>query len=211
MTAYYKKYGAKARSYRSSKRKSYKKYPTKWAAARYTRTSRVPYAIAPKKDLSIVSPTHNATLVYADRHYTNTAVGAYYEADIGANCLYDPFLSLGGHQPRGFQELIQLYRKGYVKSCSARVLFELATANVASVVGCWFENTGTSSTYNTPADIMECARTHGGQWALISNQHNRVGQITLDVSCLCAKLLELVLKMIPLGILLLITLNLKFI
>ena len=58
---------------------------------------------------------------------------------------------------------------------------------------------------------MECARTHGGQWALISNQHNRVGQITLDVSCLCAKLLELVLKMIPLGILLLITLNLKFI
>lgn len=149
----------------------------------------MPYAIAPRRDLAIVPTTHPATLVYGDRAYTSVGVGTYYEADLGANCLWDPYLALGGHQPRGFQELIQLYRKSYVKACSAKVMFELATTNVAACVGCWFENTGTSSTYNTPTDIIECAKSHGGQWTIISNQANRMGQVSLDVSCMCAKLL----------------------
>lgn len=171
------------RKFRSTKRKAYSwnKFGTIGKASRF------PYSIAPKRDLSIVSTMNPATLVYGDRAYTTVGVAGNYEVDIGANCLYDPYLGLGGHQPRGFQELIALYRKSYVKACAAKVTFELATNDRSAVVGCWFENTGTASTYLTSADIIENAKTHGGKWAIISNVASRVGYISLDVSALMAK------------------------
>lgn len=171
------------RKFRSTKRKAYSwnKFGTTGKASRF------PYSIAPKRDLSVVSSMHPATLVYGDRAYTNVAMSANYEVDLGANCVYDPYLSLGGHQPRGFQELIALYRKCYVKANSAKVNFELATANTTAIVGCWYENTGTASSYLTPADIIECAKTHGGKWQIISNVGNRIGNVSLEISALMAK------------------------
>lgn len=49
---------------------------------------------------------------------------------IGANCLWDPNLNVGGHQPRGWDELISMYNHATV---------------IGSKITCQFSNTDTSN------------------------------------------------------------------
>lgn len=40
----------------------------------------------------------------------------------GLNCLYDPYLGIGGHQPYGFDEMMALYNRGVVLGAKVTVL-----------------------------------------------------------------------------------------
>ena len=91
-------------------------------------------------------PIKKVMMKYTDVIQLSGAAGTLVKDTYGANCLYDPYLLAGGHQPFGWDQLIQYYNHAYVKSSSIKVeLFSTDNA-VFPVVGVYLCDDGVSYT-----------------------------------------------------------------
>lgn len=85
--------------------------------------------------------------------------------------MYDPDLSLGGHQPRGFDTYMQMYRKYYVKRCTATVtvMESDAQAGFIDAVGIFFNSDViVVGVIPDAAELQEIVRINGGAFDLVA-------------------------------------------
>jgi len=97
------------------------------------RAPRVPRAL-----ISGLPSYQDARLVYADTITFTAGGGNTQTAFWGANCLYDPYLGVGGHQPHLYNEYMKLYSKYLVRRSTIRCRPLMSgTANDATY-GTWY-------------------------------------------------------------------------
>ncbi len=153
------------------KKKSYKKKPYK------KRKYKLPPLLMP-----------NYVVVrakYVDHHTFDAAVGSVQFAPYGANCLYDPYLSAGGHQVRGFDEWMTLYNNAVVikSTCKIRAMPDESSAG-GQIPGLLYiiksRDGGRSNTVSNAADLMESnmigpksSVIYGNHGALAYNPSNK--------------------------------------
>lgn len=111
--------------YRATGRKKVKK-PKKQNKQKITvRVRQTPASFAPTRVLRSALPDKFvSTLNYMDTLTLDPGVGGTIAVDrfIG-NGMYDPYYLAGGHQPRGFDQLMTMYKKYCVTSCRLTVNF----------------------------------------------------------------------------------------
>lgn len=66
---------------------------------------------------------HKATLSFVSHEVLNPGVGAITTLAFSANGLFDPYLALGGHQPRGFDQMMTMFQKYTVIGSRIKVSF----------------------------------------------------------------------------------------
>lgn len=107
-----------------------RKYSPAWtrtaAASKKRKTAAVvavPRGVVTGKN--IIRRRQNAILRYADIQRLSATVGAANTVFVrfNANGMYDPDVALGGHQPRGFDQLAALYDEYFVRRCTIEVTF----------------------------------------------------------------------------------------
>lgn len=81
----------------------------------------------------IVAQSVRAGLVYSDTFNVSAALGTYQYREYNLNSCFDPQRSVGGHQPRGFDQYAALYAKYRVMNCKWKVS-ALAIDNTAFCV-----------------------------------------------------------------------------
>lgn len=114
----------------------------------------------PMKPFSQVIPfprKWNCKFRYTDTLTLTTGSGGVFGTtySYGLNCLYDPYLGTGGHQPYGFDQMTALYARYHVSGC----LVELVINDPSSdgiVVGCLVQSsTGIGSIANQTTAIIK--------------------------------------------------------
>lgn len=103
--------------------------------------------------------TRSCTLVYSDwvsMDYaaTGTTVGT---AKYKANGMFDPQVSVGGHQPRGFDQLMALFDRFVVTGVKAEMWFNPSPASGRAAIGGIAYVEDVSTPPSTVTDFMECA------------------------------------------------------
>jgi len=99
-------------------------------------------------------------LRYCDYYQLIGATGLIALRRYGANCLYDPDVTGGGHQPYGFDQMMTYYGKSRV--VKSRVDIQVAPTAVSVIAGVNLANTLISSTISTISGRMEYGRgTYG--------------------------------------------------
>lgn len=147
---------------RASRRRTFRRRRrgTNYARTQKTTASRaamglVPYtSIAPSARLVRMRYALNAGLGHALASATGAVVDFVYRAHDG----YDPYFGAGGAQPRGFDQLMALYRHGVCVKSTLHVEFgytESAAAKYAMIVGVLLKDTGTTLGVASQADIAE--------------------------------------------------------
>lgn len=144
-----------------------------------------------KKRQAVSIPTGNRPTLLGDKIKVNTK---YYNSALldaagvtavsvnvySANGLYDPDVTGVGHQPRGWDEMINLYDHAVVINCAIRTDFSMqesdTEANIPSLVGmCVLD----SATIRTANDYMEARDT---TYAIINVAANSVKKLTMNVN-----------------------------
>lgn len=137
----------------SGKRKAYpkRKYiPRKKSVAR--KASPIPKHIT--VDAALGFPEVNLVrLRYVDvQVYTWSASFAMQNYVWGANCLFDPYIAAGGHQPMGFDQLMVYYQLAFVEKSSIVATFSSDSTTLGEPVRCGvflYENTTPYSTWTS--------------------------------------------------------------
>ena len=132
---------------------------------------------------SVVPLQSTVTTRYASKHTMNPGSGgaaaAYFYS---ANGLFDPDRSLGGHQPYGFDEYMELYDHFVVLRSRIMVTFmtygstNTQSDNVICAVG--LRDTTTSTT-----DMMLKIEMGRGEWSVVGNSAGGNSSATLTMSC----------------------------
>jgi hypothetical protein len=122
---------------------------------------------------------------YAARVQLNPGAGTVATNVFSANGLYDPDITGAGHQPMGWDELIELYDHGVVKHARIEVQLQPQPTCVygVSVVG------STTVPYTDPLGFIESAHT---SWQMADHYYSTAGglrAITLTQSVDIAKFL----------------------
>lgn len=127
----------------------------KKATRRYRRKTRANYSIA---RTTPISDRYFARLNYSSLHaLTYTGAGATSPFQMYLNGMFDPQVSIGGHQPMGFDQLMVLYNKYRVYGCKWSVTFvSQDTTQHAEVLVRVRPNTTTQTIYQ---DLCESAYT----------------------------------------------------
>lgn len=103
----------------------------------------------PSMSLSAPLPTTLKTrLVYCEQISVNPGIGGIIAVHVfRANSLFDPDFTNVGHQPRGFDQLMTMYREGVVTFATIECLFGRTNSDTTQVVcGCTVRDTTTAST-----------------------------------------------------------------
>jgi len=121
-------------------------------ARRSYRKARIP------RTLGIYPKITTKKLRYAEFiQFIPTTGVAIQELIYRANDIYDPYQGTGGHQPRGFDQIMLAYQHFAVKSSRIRITMSIADANigVASSVQCFLSLRGNALSTETDIDLME--------------------------------------------------------
>lgn len=118
-------------------------------------------------------PTTKAVrLRYSQEVLINSEGGALTGQNFGANCLFDPYLAIGGHQPRGFDQWMAQYNYAYVvgSKITAQPLNHSASNKIPGAYGILLiDNTADLVNYTTLESVVESR--HAGS----SQRNYRVG------------------------------------
>lgn len=120
------------------------------------------------------------------KSYVTSVEGVITEFQFGGNCLYDPDLSLGGHQPRGFDTYVQMYRKYYVRKCTATVHAMEADNSGGFIDGvAVFFNSDVAvvGTIADVAELQEITRINGGAFDIIGTNVGTSSMRKFTVAC----------------------------
>lgn len=90
--------------------------------------------------------TKKVMMKYTDNIQMTGSTGGMTKQQYGANCVFDPYLGAGGHQPFGWDQMIAYYNHAYVKSSSIKVELFSTDNTVWPVVGVYLSDDGTSYT-----------------------------------------------------------------
>jgi len=114
-----------------------------------------------------------------------------YFVDIKGNGCYDPDAALGGHQPMGFDQVMAIYKKYYVKGSKLKVRACAITTSAASpynnsAVMCVWADTVPYNVVDSQITTERCL-AHGGRTMRISNIYSedkyiRMGSTTKGVT-----------------------------
>ena len=139
MPRYYKKKASARKISRWYKKRRYQKKST---------ISRLPLTGFPKSKM--------VRLRYVDELSMNPNSGTTTHLNYAANALYDPYLGVGGHQPRGFDQWMTIYDHYTCVSskCTLRWIPTEATAQVPGVFGLIL-NDDTIMDFSTIPQIIE--------------------------------------------------------
>lgn len=155
-------------------RKRYKK--KRWS---YSITS-------PPAGISPLPLSFKTTLRYCDTDVLNPGAGTIDTDTYGANCLWDPFLGAGGHQPRGWDELIALYNHCTVIGSRIAVQWANEDPNNSMVVGIALRaGTNTETSINDYIEQGNCtysilgSRDGGGE---VKTSHYKFNNKFLGIS-----------------------------
>jgi len=138
-----------ARSYNGPKSKRVK-------VSRRTRSvrsssTRVPARVSFGKQL--LPRTLNNTLTYVTAYNIGTNASGFGSASFRANGMYDPEVSIGGHQPLGFDQLSALYDHWYVKSSRIEIQLNYGALNVPVSVALYVDDDTTlATTFSSAAE-----------------------------------------------------------
>lgn len=75
------------------------------------------------KSLALLPRRHLARMKYVETFVLDPIAIGIADVVFRANDLYDPYYALGGHQPLGFDQMMQLYKRFFVLGCKATVKF----------------------------------------------------------------------------------------
>lgn len=78
----------------------------------------------------------SVVLRYVDHALPAVAAGANGYDTWGTNCLFDPYIAAGGHQPYGFDQYMALYNKYHVVSAKCKVIYTLYTEPAGTTSPC---------------------------------------------------------------------------
>lgn len=95
---------------------------------------------------SLIRPKQTATLRYADVRTISPGTGTVSHHIYRANSLFDPDFSGAGHQPRGYDQLAQLYANYRVKKCTLEVWWK--SESTTAGIGCIAIIPGESATFD---------------------------------------------------------------
>lgn len=85
---------------------------------------------------AVLKTVQRATLRYCDRFQMDAGTGGVPAIRIfHANGIYDPDNNLGGHQPRGFDQMMQLYDHGVVRYAKIKVYVDNNAENSGMYIG----------------------------------------------------------------------------
>lgn len=104
--------------------------------------------------------------------------GAVTSYVFSANGLYDPNISGGGHQPYGFDQIMNMYNHYVVIASKITVTFCNDDSTNRQYVGIRLKDTGTPEIY--PTQIMEAGMT---KYALLGPKGDPTSMLTLSVGC----------------------------
>lgn len=132
-----------------------------------------------------------AVLNYAETHaFATGALGGVVEFQFAGNGFHDPTLALGGHQPRGFDTYVQMYKKYYVKKVTANVTFEVldGTLGIADRFAAYFNTSAdTHDPISQAGELVETARMNGGVCEEVRTLPGR-DIVRMTLSCIPAML-----------------------
>lgn len=141
---------------RRFKRRNYRRRPRRYRRIRRRSIIRAPVGIP---------QTYACKLRYAHDAIIDVAVGSSYDHVFRTNNVYDPDYSIGGHQPRFFDQLMTLYASCYVVGSVIRV--RASNANNAVIHPCdmslfMHEDPTYASGLSTYQDTVESKYRKGG-------------------------------------------------
>lgn len=151
--------------------------------------------LGPSRSLMPFPRTRRAKLKYYHAGFINPGANELGKYEFRANSVYDPDLTGGGHQPRGFDELMAHYDHFMVKGLTATVTFDNDNGK-ACIGGLCLRDTSSTTNFTTVQDLMEYSYKksrilgHGGasncvktfsiacnpnQWAHVNRENQRGG------------------------------------
>lgn len=159
---------------RRIKKKVYKKRKTfnpSSLATRYKFSSRVKGPLPPKL---------NVCMIYADNAKLNPGLAASTGIALSCNGLYDPYVAAGGHQPRGFDELIALYDHYVVTNAKITVWYshQPASADQQALVSITVRDNSTIVT--SAIDVVESRVNVSKVLGIATGDHT--GSLELEVN-----------------------------
>lgn len=140
-------------------------------------------SLAPSRILSLLPETFRAQHKYVDQlTFTSgvALVGATFQ--YGLNCMYDPYIPAGGHQPYGFDQLAAMYSSYVVTSCHVQVTFSPPSTNDCFLAVGWgpsgqpFDPVGYSFT-----GANNIGEKDNSRWALLPTAAASVKDYSLDL------------------------------
>lgn len=102
------------------------------------------------------------TMIYSETFQLNAGVGGLASEQFRANSCYDPLVAVGGHQPRGFDQLMALYKWGTVIGSKIDVGYMNLASGPVNVAVCLRDDATPSTTFN---DVLETPAT---SWTITS-------------------------------------------
>lgn len=105
------------------------------------------------------------TCVYTDVSgslYRTIAQAAQQTYTYRGNGCYDPDVAIGGHQPMGFDQMMQLYKRFYVAGSSIQVDFAGQYQTNAVFVCLWADLQEYVPVFSALQDCVEICKTNGG-------------------------------------------------
>lgn len=79
------------------------------------------YKVTPSTSIGPLRTVQRAKFIYQDNIVLNPGIGTFDQHVFSANGLFDPNVTGIGHQPRGFDELMQMYDHYLVTSCKMTI------------------------------------------------------------------------------------------
>lgn len=102
---------------------------------------------------TIISSKHTCRLKYLEQIKLDPGLGGSAHQVFYANSLYDPNVTAGGHQPRGFDQMMALFDHYTVIGCKIRADF-MSTGNTTNHI-CLISTQDDSVTQSDPAAYIE--------------------------------------------------------
>ena len=103
---------------------------------------------------------------YAERFQLNPSVGGTPSTrNFSANGCHDPDINIGGHQPRGFDQLMSLYDHGVVTESRIKVWADNNGEEAGQVITVTCKDTNA-----TPIDFKDLLETGGVNWTMLANK-----------------------------------------
>ena len=115
----------------------------------------VPYMFSTSKN--VVGPLPNkckSTLYFSQAYAIQTGVAGIAGSQVyAANGVYDPYITGGGHQPRGWDQLIQMYNSATV--IASKITLHCGTQEGAADITYSISLRDTSTAITDPKDVFE--------------------------------------------------------
>lgn len=126
--------------------------------------------------------SRKVTMIYHERFDLNPGAATLASRIYRANSCYDPTVAIGGHQPRGFDQLMALYDHGTVIASKIDVGAVNGNSIPATIVVSLRDNSSAFVAFDDALEVPTCSWT-------IANTANGGGVVNLSQTCSVKKFL----------------------